>query len=361
MLIYILVFILINFYYFFIYINGNNKSLKKKKIFLFFSFLTMFLIMGFRSENVGTDTSLYCNIFIKNSTLSFMDILKSGDSAILYVLYNKLVSLFSNDRNAIIVINSFVICLLTAIFIYNNSKKNVILPTILFMSFYHYFSAMNISRQYIAVLLIANSLYFLKLNKKLPFIFMCICATFIHNTAIISFTLLPIFFIKRNKKKLYIYLFSLFVIALFLDKIIAIFSQIFPHYELYLNNNLLTEVGQNKKILITFIYIIFEIIILILLRKKTLKIEEENSLFIYYFINALAILIGILSLKIMLLSRIEVYFSIFAIIYIPYILSFFKDKILYIYIFTLLMILPMLIQLKSNNSEVLPDLVKLSV
>lgn len=351
MIVYLLLFTLIIVLAFFIFMKGVTD--RKKMFFLGIAFFLMFLVMGFRTESVGTDTTLYCNIFQNNFSFSLKSIFNDGDTSFLYSLYNKFVSFFSTDRRAIIVSNSLLICFLTSLFIYKNSK-NVVFPTLFFMTFYHFFSAMNISRQYIAVMIVANAFYFLRKKKIFKYVTMCTVATLVHNTAIISFIMLPFLFIRSTKKNIYIYLISLTIGMLFVDKIMIAFSSLFSHYGMYFNNNLLTEVGQNRKIIVTFIYIIFAVIITSLLKKNDDMTSVDIDLYLLYMLNFIAIIIGILSLKIMLLSRIEVYFSIFAIILIPKVFDMMKDKIMYYFVFTMVMIIPMYIQLQSNNSEVLP-------
>lgn len=354
MLIYGSIIIIILILYCLIFYNGDYDSDKKRKTFLVLTFAILFFIMGFRSETVGTDTKLYCNIFENIKKMSMASIINGSDTSILYIIYNKIVGLFSNSRTAIITTNSFIICSLTGIFIYNNSKRNILLPTLLFLCLYHFFSAMNISRQYIAVMIVANSLYWLKEKRKLYFLLSCLVATLVHNTAIVSLILFPLFYIKLNAKNILIYITTVAILGFSLDKILILFSTIFPHYSMYFGNNFLTEIGQNRKIIITLLYIVFELIMLCLLKSKDISNKDKENLRLYVIINSLAIILGLISLRVMLFSRMEIYFSIFSIIYIPYIVSFFKDKQLITFFLVLIMFIPMVVQLNSNNSEVLP-------
>lgn len=345
LIIYIILIALLIFY--------KKPSNTKRIVFLTLAFSAMFFIMGFRTETVGTDTSLYCKIFELNFNFNLKSALLEGDFTFIYSLYNKIVSLISTNRNAIIVGNSFLICFLTALFIYKNSK-NVIFPTLFFITFYHFFSSMNIARQYIAVLLVANAFYFLKNRQLFKYIILCLMATLVHNTAIVSFILIPFFFIKLSKRNIITYLSIFSISLLFFDKILIIFSSIFDHYDMYLNSHYLQQIGQNKKVIITFIYIIIAIITTGLLNSKKLSKEEKYELKLLYLINFIAIILGIFSLKIMLISRIEIYFSIFIIILIPKVFNLLKDRIMYYFLFTLIMFIPMFMQLKGNNGEVLP-------
>lgn len=330
---------------------SKNSNDKKRTIFLFLSFTILFVIMGFRDNSVGTDTQLYCNIFKNNYSInSIMDVFISEDSSPLYTIYNYIIGLVSHDCNIIKITNSFIICFLTMLFIRENTK-HVFLSTLLFLTFYHFFSAMNITRQYIAVMIVANSFKYIKQKKLVKFVLCCFIATGIHNTAIISFVLLPLLFMKLNKRNIGIYLLCVFLVSFMLPSILNIFTYIFPHYDLYFENNMLDEVGRNRKILITMIYIIFEILMYYIFIKK---IYHEEDMKFYFIINIIAIILGVLSLETILLSRMEIYFSIFAIIYIPIIISKFKQKLILYFMLILCMMLPMYIQLSSNNSGVVP-------
>lgn len=358
MVTYLIVIFIIIVLGFFMFYGEKEPSGNRKKIFLIISFFILFLVMGLRSEDVGTDTKLYCNIFNKYSKMTFIQILQSGDSALLYGLYNKLVSLFSTSRNAIIIANSLIICILTIYFIKNNSK-HVVLSTIYFCTFYHFFNAMNISRQYIAIMFVANSIKFLKEKNLKKFVLINLIATLIHNTAIISFVLLPWMWMKKNSKNCGLYTLILVIGTLAFDKLIVIFSNVFTHYDLYFSNNLINDIGANKKVVITIIYIFIAFLMHVLIKKmkkrnKDIENNEFNEFYLYYIINYVAIFLGIIALKTMLISRIEMYFSIFAIIYIPEVYSRIKNGIAINLIFTLIMFIPMIVQLSSNNAGVLP-------
>ena len=335
----------------------NGKSKMKNKIFLICSFSLMLLVMGLRDISVGTDTSLYCTIFQKYASLGSINGVLKNDTTFIYALYNLLMSKISIDNNMIIFCNSAIILILTAIFIYNNCSY-VVFPTILFMEFYHYFSAFNISRQYIAVLIMANAFYFLKNKKKWQYILINIIAIFVHNTASICLIFIPFLFIEINLKNINILIAIFSIFSIFYEKIINIFINIFTHYSIYLGSQsrFLMTSGENKKIIITFIYIVIFILMRLILSKKSITSKEEkNKFLLLYFINVFAIIFGFISLKSMSMARMEIYFSIFAIITIPYCFEYIKRyKLICNLVFILIMFIPMYIQLSSNNSEVIP-------
>lgn len=329
----------------------KGTSERKKKFFLGIVFGLMILVMGFRDKTVGTDTMLYCNIFKHNIMLEFSDIFRQSDFTALYSIYNHLLSFLTHDSSIIILFNSGIIIYLTLRFIYKNSD-NVVISTLLFMLLYHFFHAMNISRQYIAVMIIINAYEYLKNGKSIKFAMWVCIATLIHNTSLIALVLIPLAKLK-NKKYKNIFLVIFAIVCVFWDNFFAIFTNIFNHYSMYMDSSFMDARGENKKIIITFIYFLFQILYLIS-RSKINDIDERKKMDMLYYINWIAILIGIFSTRTLLLSRIEVYFSIFNIIYIPKVVNLQKDKVAYYFILLIVLMIPMIYLLYNGTAGVMP-------
>lgn len=340
-----------------IFYNGTSKS--KKKFFLLSSGIVLFLVMALRDKTIGTDTELYCTVFknIANST----NVFTASDASILYAIYNKVVFyIFGLNSQWIIVCNSFIIILLVSIFIYKNSD-NVVMSVLYFMLFYHYFQAFNLSRQYIAILLAANSFYFAKRNKLKGFLILSILAIMIHNTAIVFLPVGLILFTKLNLKKVVKYSAILGIMLYLYDNIINLFLIIFPRYSMYFTGSkLFFNTGEGKRIIITILYLFIVILAMLLIRKRNKKVSEENKIEIqqWYdllFLMVIAILCGFLSMKSVLLSRIELYFSIFAIIFIPsFVEKIPKQKYLIYMLSIVILLIPTYIMLSGNIAEIIP-------
>lgn len=331
-------------------VENNNK-----KIFLAMAGIPMIFIMGFRDVCVGTDTNLYAYIFSINSQKSIMELFNSLDNSPLYTLYNIILGDICKNTQAIILVNSIIIISLFSRFVYKNSK-HVVISTILFFEFYHFFAAFNITRQYIAMLIVANALSFLNKKDIWKYIFFCICATMIHTTSIIALILVPFtFFNGKLKNKLeIIYVFAMVIVFIFFKEFFSVFAKIFPHYSMY--TNLLT-VSKNRKGIITFIYIVFSIYYYYLKKNKKLNKDEMLEFDKYNLINVTGIIFGIMSLKLDLLTRISYYFTFPIIIYAPMLIDKIENSkyrsVVYI-AFLGVMLIPMYILLRENNSEVLP-------
>lgn len=331
----------------------KEKNDKRKKIFLALSFGLMFLIMGFREIGVGTDTVLYTNSFVKYCSQSFSSVLSLDNSALVYALFNKIVSLFSQDPHAILVAGSAITLGLTAKFIYDNSE-HVVYSTLLFIVFYHYFSAFNISRQYLAIMIIAYGFKYVKEKKIFKYIICCLLATFTHNTAVIGFFLIPLMYIKFNKTSIIIYSILMSGVMFLIPNLLTLFTSIFTHYQVYFQEYFQTG-STTGTLLMVALYIIIALMAFFFKGKdQEEKAEENREYYILFIINILTILTLLVSTSIPILSRISLYFSIFAIIYIPRIFDKVKFKTILYLFFIIIMAWSMTNKLQSGDSQVVP-------
>lgn len=355
---YLLIYLIIVIYSFILFFLNINRN-KKKKFFLIFTCIFLLLIMGLRSVNVGTDTKTYVNLY--KHIASGSDIFNVIKSAPLYVIYNKLVSILFNDDTGkwIIFLNSLIIVTGIGIFIYRNSK-NIVISMLLYISLYFYFIGFNISRQFIALILVLNSYYYIKNNMIKKYIVLISMAIAIHNTAIVGIVLYPICKIEWSKSKVYVFsLLSILTMFLY-EKILNIFLKIFPRYNMYMGSGRfsINDVGEGKKILVSIFYLCFVFLALYVLSYKKYESSLENKIEIYRLTSIVmfASIIGIFFYNNLLISRIEIYFSIFSIIFIPNLTEYIGGRIrlLIYYLVILLTIFSLIVQLNSNISGVIP-------
>ena len=339
---------------------GKNLKLKKQKIiYLFLSFVPITLVMGLRTKYVGTDTYSYCAYFREISNSTFKNAI--DNNPVIWVVLNKFFALFgTKDINYILPL-SVLISFFVAKFIYDNSE-NLKISVILYIIGYFYFSAFNVARQFLAMAISINSYKYLvnkNIDKRiLKFIIVNLIAIGIHPTSII-FLICFMLLMKPTKRNI-IKVFSIAIVALIAFVPISnILVKYFPHYSMYVNENGITNtgfgIGKNRNFIITIIYMTFEAIMFYLFSNNKDE-KEKRNLFNFIIINGLAIFLGIMSLKSVMFSRIAWYFTIFSIIYIPYIFKYIKAnqrmpiEIMYI----IIMIIPYYVQLKDNISGVLP-------
>lgn len=353
---YIINLFIILFYGLIIFLFCKNDN-KNRKIFLILSTIHLTLIMAFRGISVGMDTKTYVDLFEK---ISYSDnIFTVIKSAPVYVVYNKAISLSFSNLQWILVFNAIIITGGIGIFIYRNSS-NVVMSIYYYIALYFYFKSFNISRQFIAIVLVLNGYYFLKNNKNRNFFILLALATAVHNTAIVMILLYPLSKIKWSNLKILLLASSSIIFALLYEKILNIFLRFFPRYSMYVNGSStfsIEDIGQGNKIFVSFFYLLIVILCLIVLKIKNNKNEEiKKELYLLTAIMSIASVVGIIFYNNLLISRIEVYFSIFIIIYIPLLVDYIggRTRILLYYVFMIVTAIPMIIQLSHNISGVVP-------
>lgn len=339
----------------------NCVSIKRgNKIFITLVCIHLGIIMACRSENVGSDTEGYSRLFY---IISYSDdIFSVIKSAPLYSAYNYAVSLISTNTQCIIIFNSLIIITGMGIFIYRNSP-NVVMSIYYFISLYFYFHSLNATRQFIATILIANSYYYLKNNNMKKFLILLVAAISIHNTASVFLIVWLLSKIKWSNFRICILAFMTTLIMYFYDKLLGIFLMVFPRYIMYMGGGefSLSDTGQGKKILVSFLYLLIVALCMFLIRGNRHDDNQDvkENLYLLTAIMTVAVVIGIVFYNNLLISRIEIYFSIFVIIYIPLVIQILgktntKLNLLAHYFLMIITTIPLVFQLKSNISRVIP-------
>lgn len=334
----------------------RKNKIKRNKTFLILACIHLGLIMALRSYNVGADTKTYAELFVKIATS--YDFFSVIDSAPLYVLYNKGLSYISTNTQFIIIMNSLLIMVGMGIFLYRNSS-NPIMSMYYFVTLYFYFRGFNIARQFIAIVIVINSYYYLKNQEYKKYFLLIFIATLVHNTAVVGLVLYTLRRISWSNKRIGILAVVTTISMLSYEKILNIFLKIFPRYSMYMGGGTfnLTDTGEGKKILVSIFYLGLVILCLLALKFKKNKDQlVKNEMYFLTAIMTVAVVIGVLFYNNMLISRIEIYFSIFAIIYIPKIIDYIggREKVLLHYGTMLVTAVPMLAQLSYNISRVVP-------
>lgn len=215
-------------------LTGNlynvNKSKHSRKKYIFFIFGAMILVSALRSYTIGIDLkNQYYILFIRVSQMNWSEISKSSYD-VGYVVFNKIVSMFTTDPQWFIAIQSIIVIGITGWFILKHSE-DVAMSTFLFIANNTWFMYMNVLRQALAisVFLIA---FLVWENKKLGGRRYLICiilyglAVSFHSSAALMI-IVPIFeHIKFGRKQ--IFASGLISIAAFLlyEKIIDLTSRL---------------------------------------------------------------------------------------------------------------------------------------
>ena len=276
--------------------------------------LTFFTVaLGFR-YGVGIDYFSYENSFHMYYNTFTYEPLYSLLMYIIKVYFDKFYYL------------TFVMLLLTNLFIYLGLKKRRIEGVYLLLAIFIYFSNtamifMNLMRQGLVVAIFFYACVYIKeRNFKKYLLFILLGAGF-HSSVLL---LLPLYFLKINfSKKKYV---ASVIICYFLVYtkasliLINFIASKIPMYSHYYNTHYLQN--NDVSILSMGVFLNIFVIFILLFLNKNMNFEENNDLN-YYLIGTL---FNIMSLSTFMFDRIGVYFFVFGVSAIPSIVMSFKRK-----------------------------------
>jgi hypothetical protein len=330
------------------------------------SFLPLFIISAIRSPSVGNDALSYTQLFQLYSNIPWSEVFSQSIEPG-FIAFSKLISYISTNGQWFLIASSFLICLLVAKFIYNNSN-DIVFSAYLFVSYYFYFYSFSAIRQYIALGFAINAFYYFKEKKIAKSIIFYTLALSFHYTALIY---LPVFILSKLKCSQR----NITVIALVCLTIIIFFrsaaSYIIVEFDRfsYYRDDIDSFTGRGWDINI-ILYIFFFVIIILGIKilkrdtkfkntffKKSIRIDNVYyDIYNYLIFMMISLSLYMVSVSLTMAARANHYYAIFLIIYIPLILS--KMSYKYRRIFKVSIIILFFIycvsMLMRNNYHVVP-------
>ncbi|RHV80393.1 EpsG family protein [Clostridium sp. OF10-22XD] len=312
-----------------IYCKFGIKRDESSKIFMGISFVVLFFIMGFRNPLMGTDSIMYNNIFMRiGQQHSIRDAFSaSGISAPGYVIFCRVIYKFFPNYQARIIGTSLII--LFGIFRYiKKSSKDVYLSIILFMTLTFYVQSFNISRQYMAIAVLLNAFVEWYRNKKsvLGWVLFFVALS-IHTTSIVGLAAWILignnidFMDKKQIRKLIVKSILLgMVVIISRTQLLSVFLRMFPMYSNYFGGRALNQFndqGQGRIIIIIFGYLAIVIYSVFLIRRKSSHLEGRIYAGEQLPVMLFAVIIGILGAAYPTVLRMNIFFTITAISFIP--------------------------------------------
>ena len=306
-------------------LKGNNK------LFLFITFLELFFISGFRAWHIGNDTLHYVGVFIS----AFSYDLSSSYMEKGYIVFNKILSSFTNNPQSILISTSFLIIGTLLFFIYKYSKF-IFLSVLLFVIL-HFAGTLNIIRQYMAIIIVLLSFNFVVKREFFKFLCCCLIATTFHTSSIVAlvwYFIYPLNIKIRNIITILVVTILIFIfIAPFLDQVFKILGR----YDSYMGTILMgeeTKIASIIKTLIDLVIFIFCFIsyFYVYLKKK----KKDIFIILPQFLllsSLLALCIQFVSIRGVVLERVAMYFSFFNIISVPSFINCYSRNIKVLLIF----------------------------
>ena len=296
----------------------------KDRHYLIITGIHLSLIMGLRSQFVGSDTLNYYNIYsiITNSDNTFSglkDLLGSHSvftKAPVWTIMLKMVSIVSGEwKQTYVLFTGIFIITILCICIYLSKvpcRRATILYYLLFFT-----TSLNGTRTYMAICMVVLG-YILLCNKHKFGILFFIVAIFIHNTSIIGIALILLSFLDISQKKMRrLMLFSIVVFLAGYQGIITLYVMFFPIYASTIDDTLNQVSASN--IWIQIIYITCFIQALYIGRKK-INIQEQNNTIGYRnltIVILLEILMAVVGSNAWYIQRVLMYLQIFVIFLFP--------------------------------------------
>ena len=304
---------------FIIYIFMNIFPVKdKKKWFIRISFIEMFIFLAIRDVNVGPDCKVYIQIWNYISQLKFSE-LSSVDWEPLFLVFNKIISLYTSNSQIYIICTSFLALIGPYFLIKRYSKVPLysifLLITLQFFSYYIF-----TIRQSIAITILTFAIKYIKERKFFKFFIIVFLATLVHKSSILFLLMYFICNIKFTNKRLGI-VFCVYIILFMIKDFILDVVLNFIYSE-YIN----TSVSGEGHMLLLLMVVMFIIMFLIIRFEKMeiLHKDEDQTLSIENIcINLFLFTIGlqILSISRNIVARVVTDYYLYIILLIPCILD----------------------------------------
>ena len=231
----------------------------------------------------------------------------------------------------------------------------------------------NVVRQSIAMSVILLAILAFDENKKVKGMILSILALSIHSISILMLFYLMLSKLKWNKQIFCMYTASLVFITYFVNSLCEIIISIFPRYAMYVsaitsgNLNSFGGEARGRKIFLSLVFLLLVIFVLAVFNREMFKpiITSENNfssvtraetLWTYMSLIMIDIVIGVMYSTNTLYLRVQSFFSIFSIFFIPGVVERVDKKwrlMLYL-VSNLLFLATIVIRLQANEAGVFP-------
>lgn len=323
----------------FIYKKCENKS-RAKKCIIFAIVLQFTLLQGLRGVYVGNDTENYVKYYnlISQSDLSLYEwvFVEKIKFEIGWLTLMKICGFFHLSSQAFLIVVAAIINSLFGYFVYKQSD-DFIMSYWIFIGMEFFALSFTMLRQMIALLLIVNSLRYIREKKPFAFYSLLFLAILFHKTALIFVVMYPIYaFVDKYQNK-FLHKFSQLKnrflnaenLLIFIKFILSICLVLICLYLLkpiivYLSHLIYGYYSSLEGVELGGQWI--ELIAILVMLLFADKYCDKNKLLIFQLFALFALLFQTGTIFISYLSRIVMYFTIFSTVSLPYIIENMKHK-----------------------------------
>lgn len=268
--------------------NTNQRDLCLKIVCLVLS-----LVMGFRGLNVGVDTASYADLFNQISRLSFMSIISFKYQNVVsqefgFVLSAKVSSMIIDSYYFYQILTAFVFNFLFIKFLKDNASSLVVAITA-FIGLGVYLAAFNISRQMLAIAILANAWTYMRKGSYIKTFILFILAVSFHKTSLLFGGAFIMYYFRNYKYVYYVFAAVIGFAALKVERTLEYLVLVAPdEYFNYLDNHKVVQTAGSVVLLWGLIVIIGMLLIVKKKIQPEIKIVALLSL-LYPFGNFLGL------------------------------------------------------------------------
>ena len=207
----------------------NRISLNKLPLFLFFLMMTLLIML--RHKYVGNDTSNYMRFFEKYAFMNWNQI-GSSKTEIGFVVFNKLIALFTRDPHAFIAISGLAVSAM----LYPTYRRLCVDPSltiVLFCTMSTFTMMFSGIRQMLAIGLGVLAYEFTNRKKLVFFIITVAVALTFHTSAFMLAPMYPLYRAKITRKWLFFVIPILIVLFIFNKPVFSVLSMVLERFTNY--------------------------------------------------------------------------------------------------------------------------------
>lgn len=286
----------------------SEQQKKRLSLFLILSFAVLFFISAFRGD-FTMDYVGYEDIYNRYLNFSISDIFTGRVSSypeIGYVIFQYVIKTIFGSPLFIFVFSTILILVSHMGEIHRNFP-NHLLPLIIFVEMGNYYTSFNVMRQIMAVAIVIWGIRYIEQRKFIKYAIVIIIAATFHTSAIF---MLPMYFLlnlRLGKLGVLVFIGGTAVVMIFLPQIVTLISKFY--WDWYDIDGLLSSGYGYKNIVGPAFLSVIPISLHLLGDKNT---DDRHNIWINGTYVYLAL--TILGLRVSMVSRIAMFFSIFAIL-----------------------------------------------
>lgn len=273
-------------------------------------FYVLVLVLSFfaclRDRTVGQDTRSYIFLFNRIVNLEWQDIVSFSSRTgyeIGYVVYNKVLSLITEDGQIVTFCNSLIFMVLAAKVLYNECF-NPVIGLYLFFTLGLYQTSFNIVSSLIAAYLVLSGLRDLRERRIAKYLVRVFLGCLFHSAAFIMIIPYFLYTYRLSYKRVAIILLLSVVFAVFFQSINSILSRIVPlKYAKYLNRG-----ADNGMILAFHLFVLAVVFIVHFVSRKSIEVYNIDDARIHLWNIIVEIFLLILAMGSNIFTRAAYFF-----------------------------------------------------